>query len=133
EGGRGAARRARRGERARRRGKRRERRDVPGLAGVRVEAGLEEGLAGAGLVGHGGEEPVDPGARGGGADPREEAERAVGPARLAERGEREDDPLRTVPVVHERGGAQLPAAGLDEPPQRPRQAEEPRQEAEQRR
>src|SRR5947208_17048452 len=62
-------------------------RDEPGLAGVRVEAGLEERLTRTRLVGDGREQAVHARSRRRRADTGQEAERAVGTARLLDHAE----------------------------------------------
>src|SRR5947208_4277045 len=94
-----------------------------------VEPRLEESLSREGFVGHGREDPVHAGARGGAADPGQETKRAVGSAGLLQRGEDEDDPFGTTPVVHERAGSELPAVLLEKDTEAPVEADQTRQQA----
>ena len=104
-------------------------RDVPGLARVGVEPRLKERLSREGFVGHGGEDPLHTGARRGAADPGQKTKRAVRSAGLLQRGEDDDDPFRTTPVIHQRAGPELPAVLLEKDAQAPIQADQTRQQA----
>jgi hypothetical protein len=67
------------------------------------------------------------GARRGAADARQKAEGAVGSARLLERREDQDDPLRAIAVVYEGARAQLSAVLLEEDAEAAAEADEARQ------